>query len=363
MGTDTAIKILYIDDEPNNLISFKAAFRLDYTIYLANNAEEAFKHLRDNPDISIIFCDQRMPVMTGVEFFEQVRVSYPEPVRILITGFTDIEAVIAAINKGHVFRYIGKPWNEADIHLAIDESHKFYLTSSLLKKKNAELQKAYNELDRFAYSATHDMRGPILSVLGILDLARNASNMEELREMLEMVESAMLKLDSYIRSLHEHYSIRHGELEFTEISFEDIIGEMQALFSTVAKVEGIDFRASSSGGYPFRSDLTSIKIIINNLLSNAFKYQREEEEKKMVTLGIETFPDKAVITISDNGMGIPENSLPQVFNMFFRATHEAFGTGFGLYNVKDVLDKLKGTIDVQSKEHEGTTFRVSIPGK
>ena len=99
-------KILYVDDEPNNLIGFKAAFRVHYDIFTAGHAAEAVNCLAKHPDIHIIFCDQRMPDKTGVEFFEEIRVKYPLPIRILLTGYADIESVINAINRGHIFRYV-----------------------------------------------------------------------------------------------------------------------------------------------------------------------------------------------------------------------------------------------------------------
>lgn len=219
MDSKKKIKVLYIDDEPNNLISFKASFRFDYNIFIANNTDEALVKLEENPDISIILSDQKMPGMTGVEFFEDIRTKYPNPIRILITGYSDIDSVINAINRGHVFRYIKKPWTDVDVQSAIDEAQKFYVTTSMLALKNDELQKAYDELDKFAYSATHDMRGPILSVLGIIDLTKNAEDMPEIKEMVGMMENAMLKLDNYIQNLHDHYSIRRGELNITEVDF------------------------------------------------------------------------------------------------------------------------------------------------
>lgn len=356
------IRILFIDDEPNNLVSFKASFRFDYTIYLAGSADEALTHLEADPAISIIFSDQRMPGKTGVEFFEEIRSRFPDSIRILITGYTDIESVIAAINKGHIFRYIKKPWTESDIHMAIDEGYKFYLTASLLKTKNQALEKAYNELDRFTYNATHDMRGPILSVLGIIDLLKNIPGPAETSEMIGMIENAMLQLDSYIKSLHEHYSIRRGELHFTNIVAADLINDMAALYDPVAKVKGIRFVKKHSGDVSFRSDLISLKIIITNLLSNAFKYQRRHAAK-MVSLDIELSPAQMVITVADNGIGIPEKHLDDIFTIFFRATHEQPGSGLGLYNVKDILDKLNGTVQVESEPNKGSVFRVTIPGK
>ncbi|MBW7913928.1 MAG: hybrid sensor histidine kinase/response regulator [Taibaiella sp.] len=363
MDTSKKIKILYIDDEPNNLVSFKASFRFDYNVFIANNTDEAIKRLEENPDISVILSDQRMPGMTGVEFFEEIRTEFPNPIRILITGYTDIESVISAINRGHVFRYIKKPWEEADVKSAIDEAHKFYITTNMLAVKNEELQKAYEELDKFAYSATHDMRGPILSVLGIIDLTKNAEEMGEIKEMVGMMENAMLKLDNYIQNLHDHYSIRRGELNITEIDFDNVMKDMSDLYDITSRVKNVRFEKSVQQNGKFRGDDISIKIIANNLLSNAFKYQRKDADDKFVSFSIISENNQAVIIVEDNGIGIPEKNLNDVFTMFFRGANDEIGSGFGLYNVKDALNKINGKIEVSSSEDIGSKFIVTIPSK
>ncbi len=114
------IKILYVDDEPDNLIGFKATLRINYQVFVTDKVDEAFNILDRNPDIRVVFCDQRMPGKTGVEFFEEMRAKHPAPVRILLTGYSDAESTIAAINKGNIFRYCQKPWTEPDIFSAIE---------------------------------------------------------------------------------------------------------------------------------------------------------------------------------------------------------------------------------------------------
>ncbi len=131
---ETLINVLYIDDEPHNLTAFKAAFRRDYNIFLAESAQEA-KQILDHNDIHIILSDQRMPLMTGIEFFESILLSNPEPIRILITGYTDVNAVIDAINRGQVYKYLTKPWNENDIRIFIDKAYEVFN----LRRENAVL--------------------------------------------------------------------------------------------------------------------------------------------------------------------------------------------------------------------------------
>ena len=363
MSPQEKIKVLYIDDEANNLVGFKANFRMDYNVLVADSADAGMEMLIKHPDVKVILCDQRMPNKTGVQFFEEVTQRFPAPVRMLITGYTDIESVINAINRGHIFRYITKPWQETDVRAAIEEGYKYYVTNSMLNVKNEELQRAYEELDKFAYSVTHDMRGPIVSVLGAIELAKNAGTLEEAREIMGMMEKSVHRIEEFIRNMHEYYSLKRGELEIKEINFEEVIKELNELYEVGATLEQIRFDITLDKQEHFRSDELSLKIILNNLLSNAFKYQRRDNNTKFVRLSIQVSRGAATISVADNGIGIDEAYLEDIFKMFYRATSESSGSGFGLYNVKDALRKLNGEIKVKSKRGEGTEFIVIIPSK
>jgi response regulator RpfG family c-di-GMP phosphodiesterase len=135
--TENELSVLYVDDEINNLQSFKAAFRRDFLIYTAASAKEGMKILNEVP-IQIIITDQRMPEMSGVEFLEQIIPIYPDPIRILLTGYSDIQAVIDAINKGQVYHYITKPWDEEQLRNIIKKSLEVYA----LRGENKELVKS-----------------------------------------------------------------------------------------------------------------------------------------------------------------------------------------------------------------------------
>ena len=357
------IKVLYIDDEQNNLNGFKATFRFDYDVLIAPTTDVAKDFLQKHPDIMIILCDQRMPDKTGVQFFEEIRTDFPEPIRMLITGYTDVESVIDAINRGHIFRYIKKPWTDTDIKSAIEEGNKFYLTNTLLAAKNTELQSAYDELGKFAYSVTHDMRGPLLSVLGALDIAQLTDDIEEIKEIMGMMTLSLRKLDEFITNIHEYYNLKRGKMVFEEIDFNKLVDETAGMFLVAGKIENIKFKLGISQSAPFFSDVISIKIVLTNLLSNAFKYQRKNVTDKFVEVNIEVDNSNATIFVKDNGIGIHEDHISNIFDMFYRATSEETGSGFGLYNVKDALNKLNGTIEVASSVNEGTAFKVMIPGK
>jgi len=355
------IKILYIDDESGNLLGFKASFRFDYQIFTAINIPQAISCLESNPDISMVFCDQRMPGKSGVEFFEEIRISHPLPIRILLTAYTDVEAIIDAINKGNIFRFVKKPWAEADIISAIGEAYKFYITNSMLSKKIAELQTAYDELNKFAYSVSHDIRGPLAGVLGAINIAREVDDIEEMKEMLFLMEKSLKKLDTYIISMHDYYSMQRGELEIKEIDFKLLMDEITPLFVVTAKALNISFSLNINQTEVFRSDEVPLKIIFSNLLSNAFKYQDQKNREKSVSVNIEVINNNVIIIVKDTGIGILGSHIGEIFNLFYRANYQEVGSGFGLYNVKNAILKLNGQIEVNSSMGQGSTFTVTIP--
>ena len=139
MSEKPKIKILYVDDEKNNLISFKANFRIDYDIFIAESAEEG-KEILNKQKINIIITDQRMPVTTGVEFLEEIMKDYPDPVRILLTGYTDMETVIEAVNKGKIFQYVRKPYDASELKKLIEDAFISYEANQKIKRTNEQYE-------------------------------------------------------------------------------------------------------------------------------------------------------------------------------------------------------------------------------
>lgn len=143
---ERAISILYVDDEANNLIAFRAVFRTKYTVFTALSGLEGLEILSEN-EIHIIITDQRMPNMTGVEFLEEVITKYPTPIRILLTGYTDMSAIIDAINKGSIFQYLNKPWDEEELEEVIEKAYDVYLKKIEIMEENKELAITNQQLE------------------------------------------------------------------------------------------------------------------------------------------------------------------------------------------------------------------------
>jgi response regulator RpfG family c-di-GMP phosphodiesterase len=144
--SEKKIDVLYVDDEENNLVSFKATFRLKYNIAIATSAEVAMKILETKP-AEIIITDQRMPNITGIEFLEKVIEKYPDPIRILLTGYADMNAVIDAVNKGKIFHYLSKPWDEKELDETIKNAYEVYKANKEIKEMNNKLVLSNDQLE------------------------------------------------------------------------------------------------------------------------------------------------------------------------------------------------------------------------
>ncbi|MDI1356566.1 MAG: response regulator [bacterium] len=136
MSEESTIHVLYVDDEENNLLAFKASFRRFFKVYTAISADEGKTILAEN-EIHVLITDQRMPGTLGTELLAQAVKDYPDQIRILLTGFSDIEAIKDAVNRGQIYHYLQKPWNDEELRQTIENAYQIYH----LKKKQQELSK------------------------------------------------------------------------------------------------------------------------------------------------------------------------------------------------------------------------------
>ncbi len=356
--TDSKIKVLYVDDETNNLLAFQAGFRRHYEIFTATTVAEGLGILNDN-DIQVVIADQRMPKITGVEFFGIVRKAHPNPMRILMTGYSDIEAIVDAINTGEIFRYIKKPWDEVELQNAIQNAYEVYSTRQELKNKVHELERANDELNRFVYSTSHDLRAPLANILGILNLAKLQQPLEDPHNYYGMIESCVNKMDVFIHKIIEYYKGIRVDNVNEVIDFSSVLNESILLCNM--QNPQIVFDVHVNQAIEFRSDGFRLSLILNNLISNAIKYQRQDEENPKVKISVAVSGKEAVILIEDNGVGIIDDHLNKIFQIFFRSTDYRNGLGIGLYIVKEALTRIGGDITVKSDFGKGTRFTLKVP--
>lgn len=355
--TRSPVKILYIDDEEHNLLAFKASFRRQYEIYTAGSAAEGLKVLENLP-IEVIIADQKMPGQTGVEFFKSISHTYPDPIRILLTGYTDIVALADAINHGDIYRYITKPWNDLELHNSIKNAHDAYRSKIDLREKINELQKTNDELNRFIYSISHELRAPLVSVIGIVNLVKMEGLYHSSGEYWELVESCSNKLDYYIQKTLQYYKNNKHISDKTDINFKKLVEEIIDIQTYT--YQDTKFNLHIQQPVPFLGDAFRIEVILGNLISNAVKYQKDDEQSKVVDITIEVNALAAEIAITDNGLGILNEHLEKIFTQFFKTKNNQ-GSGLGLFIVKEALNKIEGKIVVESSINHGTTFKITIP--
>lgn len=356
------IGILYLDDEEQNLLSFQALFRRDYKVFTTTSAQEAINILSNNP-IQIIFSDQKMPEVSGVEFFETILHDFPNAVRILLTGYADIEAVIDAINKGQVYRYVTKPWEANDLRICVDNAMEKFRKDQELISKNRELEKANSELEKFVYSASHDLRAPLVSIKGLVNVAR----MEELEPKamvyLDMIERSTNKLNDFVSNIINYYQNNQTDELLEEINFNSLADEIIARYEHYEGSENITFRKDITQTAPFKSDGHRIRMIMNNLVSNAIKFSDLKKPQAFIDIQVSQNKDKALIKIADNGIGISPDVLPGIFEMFYSTKDKNIGSGIGLYIARQAVMKLNGNISASSEQSKGTRFTFEIPNK
>lgn len=188
------IKILYLDDEVQNLSAFKASFRRYYEIHIASNAAEAISILQEK-EIHLVMIDQRMPDITGVQFLRIINEDFPEPIKILVTGYIDIGDLLDdAVKNGDVYRCINKPWTETDIRITVEEAYKTY---NFKKRKNQELKTFKTEL-------FNNIKAPLANLEGLITLAKHEIRDENaLNDYFEYMNKALDSLKERLNSLLE----------------------------------------------------------------------------------------------------------------------------------------------------------------
>ncbi|MFN3841155.1 MAG: sensor histidine kinase [Cyclobacteriaceae bacterium] len=236
-------------------------------------------------------------------------------------------------------------------------------TEDMLKAQNDELTKINSELDRFVYSASHDLRAPLMSVKGLVNILRLDNNPDSSRKYLDLIEQSINKLDKFISDIIHHSRNSRMDILVKEINFDELLTESIASLKYMEGAEQVESIRKIHTTTPFYSDPSRLLIIFNNILANAVRYRDVWKNHSYITIEITTTAQHAILRFSDNGIGIASEYMGNLFKMFFRASAESKGSGLGLYIVKSVTEKLGGTITVQSELGIGTTFEITLPNR
>ena len=230
-----------------------------------------------------------------------------------------------------------------------------------LKHQNAELEKVNHELDQFVYSASHNLRAPLLSVKGLLNLIEQEEMEAPTRKrFMDEIHKSIQRLDATIKDIIEYSKNARLDLLPTRIDLEQLIRntheDLKFYEGTTVSLELI-----IQQGAPFYSDERRLKSIVHNIMSNSVKYSDNQKDASWLKVEIETKESGCVLSFTDNGKGIPTEYQSRVFDMFYRATSERSGSGLGLYIVKEMTERIGGTVRLESELGVGTTLRLTFP--
>lgn len=233
-----------------------------------------------------------------------------------------------------------------------------------LSSANMHLKKTNDELDRFVYSVSHDLRAPLSSILGVIDYTESETNESEVIGNLSMMKDSVKKLDGFILDILDYSKNSRVEVKAEKINFTELLSESMNNLKFMSRDNGnVAIRSSIDDNHAFYSDYTRLYMIINNLVSNAIRYYNHHTELPSVAVTISIAPSEATIIVKDNGVGIEEQYHERIFDMFYRVSTKSVGSGLGLYIVKEAIDKLGGTIELLSEPGIGTEFKIKIPNR
>jgi PAS domain S-box-containing protein len=230
------------------------------------------------------------------------------------------------------------------------------------KSKEKELVKSNRQLDQVIYKTTHDLKAPLMSALGLIRLAENSPDGEKVR-YLELIKKSLLKLDSFINEMNNFFRNEKLAIQRMEIDMEGLLRSELDDVKNLYLEEEIDIRLNVRESAVFYSDDIRVKTIAGNLLSNAIKYRDTTKAQSFIDISVSIDQEICELRFVDNGIGIEPQYGEKIFDLFFRATEQSQGTGLGLFIVKDTIERLKGTINVQSTPGEGTAFTIRIPNQ
>ena len=364
------LKILVLEDVLDDVGLIERELRkggLDFETIRVDSKQE-FMHALRKYDADVILSDHSLPQFNSFEALQLCRRSGITIPFILVTGSVSEEFAVTCLKQGaddyvlksNLIRLPNAITNSLKQKQLENERKK---SDKALREQNDELVKINRELDSFVYSVSHNLRAPLMSVLGLLNLAKLNDRKEEMDQYFEMMEHSIQKLDYTLKEILDYSRNARKEVDAQPVNIREVVDDSIARLLYMEGSESVTKNVDIIEQSPLYGDPYRLLVILNNLLSNSIKYRDPEKEQNVVHFYITIERKLLTMKVQDNGIGIPETLLPKVFNMFYRATERSEGAGLGLYIVRETVQKLGGKIDVHSEPGVGTTFEIEIPNR
>lgn len=367
-------RVLVVDDEENVLVTIEAILKMDgYSIDTALSGEKALELVKKN-DYDLVLTDLRLEDTSGQEILASIREHSPATVSVMLTGYASLESAIAALREG-AYDYLIKPSDPEELRATVRRG----IERRQLLRRITRLEELDELKSQFLSIASHELRTPITAVSGFAQLALRAlqerlddappddptwkRDLERLKRQLTVIQDQSAKLGRLVRELLDVSRIQSGRLEFriAPLDLGEVVRESveQAQMTSPKHALKVDVHGPPA---IVMGDRDHLEQVLANLLDNAVKYSPEGRE---INVRVATEEKEAHITVRDHGIGIPQDQLERIFDLFYR-TEEAEarrmpGLGLGLYITRGIVERHGGRVWVESESGKGTNVSVVLP--
>ncbi len=347
-------KILCIDDEQDIVDALYRLFRKDYEVFTATSGSEGLQLLKENK-ISVIISDQKMPEMSGVETLKKSIAIDPDCVRILLTGYTDIESVIESINSGEVYRYITKPWDPIDLVNTVNKSVEKYEIKSELKEKNRQLKQAFDELKtldqvktQFMFLINHELKTPLTVLTSYTDLLSETKLDDEQKMYIGKVQKSNDKLTLIIDESLNLLKAETNQLEVSKNSVvvDKVVTEVTKEFEPKLKDKKLTFNIQVEESLEVITDKNLLKDILSRLIDNAIKFADAETK---IHIDFKQEGVKKEASVSNTGKEVKPETIAKIlqpFNLDEEMMNHSKGLGMGLSLTRSYLKCLGSELNI-----------------
>jgi signal transduction histidine kinase len=381
--------VLAVDDEVQNVNALERTLSRDeeFKVIKAVTPEKALEILQSET-INIIITDQRMPGMTGIELLNASMEYAPDAIRIILTAYTETKEILDAINLGHVYGYITKPWNPESLRSTLHQAKRYCtllaqnrnltdeltLKNEILERQNEELRQFSDLKNRFMVVASHELRTPATIITGSLELLMSQSenlNVSQ-KKILQNALNGTFRLNEIIQTFFETIRIKAGEtiLHPSVVDLKRLIDLVVDRFIPYMSERKLKFKNTLNKDLRVMADQRKLYLVFENLLSNSIKYTPDGGSIECAGF-IEDSQVK--IKIKDSGIGIPQHELNKIFDTFYQLQNINYhhtssyefmggGTGLGLSLCKSIIEAHRGKIWAESEgDNKGTAFYMTLP--
>lgn len=369
------LKILLLEDVADDAGLVDHALRKERLSFVSKRVDtrEDFIEALNGFIPDVVLSDHGLPQFNSIEALQLCREQGLTVPFILVTGTVSEEFAVNCLKQG-ADDYVLKS-NLSRLPSAIVSSlskreaeEKKKIAEEELRKQNEELieaneklVKTNTELDNFVYSVSHNLRAPLASVLGLINVAKmdDEERGKHFDPFFRMMEKSIHKLDETLKEILDYSRNSRGDIQIEKIDPEGFFYESLEKLKYLSNTHQVEAGFRWEGPDAIYSDAYRVKMIFNNMISNAIKYSDPSKNKKLLNVTVKV-SDKVTMVFEDNGIGMRESLLPYIFNMFYRGTEKSEGAGLGLYIVKEAVEKLEGKIDVESREGVGSVFTITL---